>query len=178
MKRRTIILSASAALTAACGGEKGAEPAASAAPTPSTTVGTYAYRKQQQDFADSVLNAASSAKQVADRLGKGYEVGPPRLRDSVAAHASRSDCLKVGRETDPYLSGSVAFWVNMGVVGSDVVRPMESSWTSPVGKQVDACLAEAALKWKFDRSYANMGAYIVTIQFRDAPAAPAATKQP
>ncbi len=130
------------------------------------------YRKRQQSFADSVLNTAASAKAVVDKLGKGYAVGSIRLRDTLAllVRENKDACFKAGRETDPYLAGTVSIFVNMGVAGSDVVRVQKSDWTSPAGNIVDACLNKASQGWKFDGTFGKPAAYITQVQFKlDAP---------
>jgi hypothetical protein len=129
------------------------------------------YRKRQQAFADSVLNTASNAKTVADKLGKGYSVGSTRLRDTLAVlvAGNKDECFKAGRSTDPYLAGTASFLVNMGVIGSDIVRVQESKWTSAAGNIVDACLNKAAQAWKFDGTFGKPAAYIVQVQFKLAP---------
>jgi hypothetical protein len=129
------------------------------------------YRTRQQAFADSVLNTSSNAKSVADKLGKGYGVGSTRLRDTLAVlvASGKDECFKAGRSTDPYLAGTVSFFVNMGVIGSDIVRIQESKWTSAAGNIVDACLNKAAQSWKFDGTFGKPAAYIVQVQFRLVP---------
>jgi hypothetical protein len=59
--------------------------------------------------------------------------------------------------------------VNMGVIGSDIVRIQESKWTSAAGNIVDACLNKAAQSWKFDGTFGKPAAYIVQVQFRLVP---------
>ena len=129
------------------------------------------YRNRQQAFADSVLNASSTSKNVADKLGKGYAVGSARLRDTLALLVSgtKDECFRSGRNTDPYLAGTVSFFVNMGVIGSDIVRVQESKWTSAAGNIVDACLNKAAQSWKFDGTFGKPAAYIVQVQFKLVP---------
>ena len=129
------------------------------------------YRTRQQGFADSVLNASSSAKTVAEKLGKGYGVGSTRLRDTVAllVAGSKEDCFKAGHNTDPYLAGTVSFFVNIGVIGSDIVRVQDSKWTSAAGNIVDACLNKQAQSWKFDGTFGKPAAYIVQVQFKLVP---------
>lgn len=129
------------------------------------------YRKKQQAFADSVLNTASSSKSVADKLGKGYGVGSTRLRDTLALliAGGKDECFKAGRSTDPYLAGTVSFFVNMSVIGSDIVRVQESKWTSAAGNIVDACLNKQAQSWKFDGTFGKPAAYIVQMQFKLVP---------
>jgi hypothetical protein len=157
---------------AACTGEKDpnatdktAGPAITAADT-----NPDAYRQKQQAYADSVLNKASSAKQLVDKLGKDYEVGSTRLRDTLALLSSKTDCHEQGRKSDPYLAGTVSWYVFMSVVGSNVVRLQESQWSSAAGKAVDMCLNEAATKWKFDTSFGPPKQLIAQVQFKPAAA--------
>lgn len=157
-------------LLASCANDrkKDDEGAAIAGKPPATAMSPDDYRKRQAAFADSVLNTASSTKAVVERLGKRYDVGAPRLRDTVATLAAdrKTDCFAVGRKADPYLAGTVSFWVNMSVVGSDVVRVQESKWTSSAGNIVDACLNQASKDWKFDATFGKPAAYIVQVQFK------------
>jgi hypothetical protein len=153
---------------AACGGDKAKDDdaaggAAAAAKAPESPD---AYRKRQQAFADSVLNANQTSSALVQRLGKGYEVGSVRLRDTVAMLASKTDCFPTARKTDPYLAGTVSFFVNISVVGSDVSRVQESTWTSKAGNIADACLNEQSKQWKFDATFGKPAAYIVQVQFR------------
>jgi hypothetical protein len=168
MPKRTLF--ATAALAAlACGGEK----AADTQPGPPPVTNDLAeYRKSQKAYADSVLNAASSARQVADRLGANYDVGPLKMRDSIAALATKANCFAVGRGVDPYLAGTVTFWVNMGAIGTDVIRVQESKWTTQAGNAVDGCLNKAAAAWKFDPAFASPKAYLVQLQFKQDSAPP------
>jgi hypothetical protein len=126
------------------------------------------YRIKQKAFADSVLNTVTPTKAIVERLGKGYEIGSTRLRDTVAMLAAdkKSDCFGVGRKTDPYLAGTVTFWINMNLIGSDVVRVQEFKWTSPAGNAVVACLNQAAKDWKFDPTFGKPKAYMVQVQFK------------
>lgn len=155
----------------ACGAEKkkdddpGTKPTAKAEDTP---ISPEDYRKRQKQFADSVLNSTGNAKALVAKLGKGYDVGSTRLRDTVAMLAAdkKTDCFGIGRKTDPYLAGTVSFWVNINVVGSDVIRVQESKWTSAAGNVVDACLNQAAKEWRFDTTFGKPMAYIVQVQFK------------
>ncbi len=164
------------ALFAACTGEKDPKSAANAPAGPPVAVADTnpdAYRKAAQAFGDSILNTASSAKQIADKLGKNYAVGSVRLRDTLALLASKTKCHETGRQTDPYLAGTVSFYVFMSVVGSNIVRIQESQWTSGAGKIVDDCLNAAAANWKLDVSFGPPKEYITQAQFK-AAAGPAA----
>ena len=152
---------------AACGGDKKKDDdAAAKAIAEKAPVSAEEYRKQQVFFADSVLNGASSAKDVAKKLGKDYDVGSVRLRDTVAVLARKSECFKSARGVDPYVAGTVDFSVHISVVGSDAIRVQESKWTSPAGNIADACLNKESQGWKFDATFGKEGAYIVQVQFR------------
>ena len=169
MKRTHLI--AAAVLLSACGGDKKKEGEVDTNPQAriqATAISPDDYRKKQQAFADSVLNTATSTKDVVEKLGKGYAVGATRLRDTLALLASdpKTDCFSVGRKIDPYLAGTVSFWVNISVIGSDVVRVQESKWTTSAGNTVDACLNQAAKTWKFDPTFGKPAAYIVQVQFK------------
>ena len=164
MRRRASVF-VLALMAAACGGEKTEK-----APTPAAVsdgaVSPDEYRKAQQRFADSVLNATTTAKQVVAKLGKDYAVGSTRLRDSLAVLSTKSECFAQGRKSDPYLAGTVSFFVFMSVVGSNVVRVQESQWTSQAGNIVDSCLNLASKDWKFDSSFGKTAAYITQVQFK------------
>jgi hypothetical protein len=155
---------------AACGGDKGKDESnqPSAKGADAQALSPDDYRKKQAAYADSVLNQSAPAKALVEKLGKGYAVGETRLRDTVGMLAAdrKTDCFSVGRKTDPYLAGTVSFFVNISVVGSDVVRVQESHWTSAAGNIVDACLNEAAKNWKFDATFGKPAAYIVQVQFK------------
>jgi hypothetical protein len=157
-------------LAAACGGDKskddGNPPSTKAVEAQALSPDDY--RKKQAAYADSVLNQSAPAKALVEKLGKGYAVGETRLRDTVAMLSAdkKADCFAVGRKTDPYLAGTVSFFVNISVVGSDVVRVQSSQWTSAAGNIVDACLNEAAKGWKFDATFGKPAAYIVQVQFK------------
>jgi len=160
--KRMLVLSLLA--LAACGRDKAkdAEQAAKA-----NQVSPDEYRKKQTAFADSVLNAASPAKVVVEKLGKGYEVGSVRMRDTVATLAgNQTKCFENGKKADPYLAGTVSFFVHMNVTGSDVITVQDSKWTSSAGNIVEACLNEAARPWKLDASFGRPAAYIVQVQFK------------
>lgn len=162
MQRLTLALIVCAA--AACGGDKPATtdkpPAVSANP------GADEFRKQQQAYADSVLNSVSSAKDVAKRLGSNYDVGSIKMRDSLAALVTKADCFAIGRKLDPYLAGTVTLWVNMSIIGTDVIRVQEGTWTSPAGKAVEGCINGHAQKWQLDASFGPPKAYLIQIQFK------------
>ncbi len=125
------------------------------------------YAKRQQSFADSVLGNTASAAKVAEKFGKQAEVGSVKLRDAVAAYVAKTpECFKNGRDVDPYLAGTASFYVHMSVVGSDVVRVQESTWTSQAGNIVDKCFNDAARKWKFDMGLTKPGHFVVQVQFK------------
>ena len=67
---------------------------------------------------------------------------------------------------DPYLAGTVTFYVHMSVVGSDVVRVQKSEWTSQAGTITDKCFNDAAVKWKFPMGMAKQGKYLLQVQFK------------
>lgn len=152
-------------LTAACGGDS-KEAAPPAAKAPDDAVSADAYRKAQQAYADSVLNATGSAADVAKKMGTGYAVGSVRLRDSLSVLSARTECFLKGRASDPYLAGTVSFFVFMSVIGSNAVQVQESQWTSQAGNIVDSCLNLAAKDWKFDSSFGKPASYISQVQFK------------
>ncbi len=170
MHRRflTLLITAGVVATAvACGGDS-APAGGTANGAPSPAVSPDEYRKAQERYADSVLNATVTAQQIVSKLGKDYKVGSVRLRDSLAALAEKSGCFLDGRKSDPYLAGTVSFYVFMSVVGSNVVRVQEdiTTWTSPAGNIVNSCLNLAAKNWKFDVTYGAQGSYITQVQFK------------
>lgn len=164
MSRKTLMLLSLVAL-GACGGDKQKDDA-SANPKAAVAQSADEYRKQQASFADSVLNTAAPPAVVAKKAGKGYEVGSTRLRDTLQFITSKSDCFPTARQTDPYLAGTVSFFVNMSVIGSDIVGVQESKWTSAAGNIVDACLNGQAKKWKFDGTFGKPATYVIQVQFR------------
>lgn len=125
------------------------------------------YKKRQASFADSVLGNARSVTEVAKSYGKGVEVGSVQLRDSLMKYvAATPQCFKNARDVDPYLAGTVTFYIHMSVVGSDVVRVQTSEWTSQAGTMADKCLTDAATKWKFPMGVAKQGQYVLQVQFK------------
>jgi len=168
---------------AACSGDKAKDDANSTAVTPSG-VSPDEYRKRQQNFADSVLNASKPVSKVVEQLGKGYAVGPVALRDTIASLAQNSGCFKTGRNTDPYLAGTVSIFAHMTVIGVDLVQVQRSgtTWTSAAGELVNACLETEMKKWKLDTHYGKPAAYVVQVQFMSdtakAPHADSVTKAP
>jgi hypothetical protein len=154
---------------AACGGDAGDKTASTATTkAPAPTVSPDEYRKAQQRIADSVLNQIKGADDIVKDLGKGYEVGSVRLRDSIAVLATKSNCFLDGRQSDPYLAGTVSFYVFMSVVGTNVVRVQENAtkWTSTAGNIVNSCLNVAAKNWTFDTSFGKPANYIIQVQFK------------
>jgi hypothetical protein len=131
------------------------------------------YRKKQQEFADSVLNTAKPVKSVVEQLGKGYEVGPVALRDTIASLAQNTNCYKAGRDKDPYLAGTVSVFAHMAVIGVDLMQVQLSGtkWTSAAGELVNACLDGEMKKWKLDMRYGKPAPYIVQVQFKTDTAA-------
>jgi hypothetical protein len=149
----------------ACAGPKDQKPEEQA--DSSVRVKQEDYKKRQAKFADSVLNAASSAREIASKLGKGYEVGSDRMRDTVAMLAERSDCFTQGINIDPYLAGTVSVFVHISVVGSDVIMVQQAQWTSDAGNIVTACLNEKMRSWKLNGTFGRPASYIVQTQFRE-----------
>lgn len=156
----------------ACSRDK-VQPADSSEAVPSTTTAesaakaAEAYKLRQAAFADSVLKAVTPTTAIAKRLGKGYSVGGPELRDSLLSYIAKApQCYQDGKRIDPFLAGTVSFLVNMNVVGSDIVRVQESQWTSQAGNVSDRCFNDAARQWKFGMGIAKAGAYILQVQFR------------
>lgn len=161
---RLALIATMCAAAVACGGDKSAT--TDKPPVVSANPGADEFRKQQQAYADSVLNSVSSVKDVAKRLGKNYDVGSIQMRDSLAALVAKTDCIAIGRKLDPYLAGTVTLWVNMSVIGTDVIRVQEGTWTSPAGKAVEGCINGHATKWQLDPSFGKPKAYLVQIQFK------------
>lgn len=155
---------------AACSGEK-VKPdenvPAAADPAIATAIKTKEYQAKQAAFTDSVLKNTKSASQLVSQAGKGYAVGTVQMRDSLVKYvAATPSCMTEGRKLDPYLAGTVTFFVNMGVVGSDVVRVHTSEWTSQAGKMVDKCFNEASHGWKFPMGIAKPASYLLQVQFK------------
>ncbi len=180
---------------AACGREKvqpeGASADAGLSPEQAELKKAEDYRKRQAAFADSVLGSAKGVAEVAKTFGKEVTVGNVAMRDTLYKYVEATpECLRNGRDADPYLAGTVNFYIHMSVVGSDVVRVQKSEWTSPAGVITDKCLNEAATKWKFPMGMAKQGHYMLQVQFKPtsadsakkaptaAPAPATATKAP
>jgi hypothetical protein len=160
-----MLIGGTLALAAACGKDKPAE----TVPIAARPGGVDAYKKQQAAFADSVIRSAPSARKVAEKLGPKYEIAPAMLRDSIAVLAKdpKRACFEKGKAIDPYLAGVVSMWVNISVIGTDVIRVQESQWSSQVGGiAVDACLNTAAATWKLSSALAKPSPYIVQVVFR------------
>lgn len=165
---------------AACSGEKvkpeGEEAKSALTPEELEARKAAEYQKKQSAFTDSVLKNASSAAEIAKKNGADVTVGSLPMRDSLVKYVAASpQCVAAGREIDPYLAGTVSFYVHMSVVGSDVVRVQSSEWTSPAGNVVDKCFTEAATKWKFPMGMAKQGKYILQVQFKPQDKAAQAT---
>lgn len=152
----------------ACGGDSTDAPPASSSGSPSVSLSPDDYRKAQLRYADSVLNTTQTAAAVVGKMGKDYEVGSLALRDSLAALAGKTDCFANGRQSDPYLAGTVSFYVFMSVVGTNVIRVQEdaTTWTSQAGNIVNSCLNVAAKNWAFDASFGKPSNYITQVQFK------------
>lgn len=165
--RLTYVLISSLAVLAACG-DKSKDDAAPQPPAPVATISPDDYRKKQQAFADSVLNASKPVAKVVEQLGKGYAVGPVALRDTLASLAQNTNCFKTGRNTDPYLAGTVSIFAHMAVIGVDLIQVQRSDtkWTSAAGELVNACLETEMKNWKLDMRYGKPAAYIVQVQFK------------
>lgn len=152
---------------AACGGDKTKDDdAATTAKAAKAPESAEQFRARQLAFADSVLNTSSAPAAVAKKLGKGYDVGSTRLRDTLSLIVSKADCFATARTTDPYLAGTVSFYVSISVIGSDIVGVQESKWTSAAGNIADACLNAQAKQWKFDATFGKPAIYIVQAQFK------------
>lgn len=156
---------------AACGGDKvqpdgeGTDSALTAEQREAKSAAEY--QKRQATFADSVLGSARSVTEVAKSYGKEIQVGSVQMRDSLMKFVEATpQCFKNARDMDPYLAGTVTFYVHMSVVGSDVVRVQTSEWTSQAGNMADKCLTEAATKWKFPMGMAREGQYVLQVQFK------------
>lgn len=166
MKLNAILIASFVAL-AACGGDKTKDDA-----DPKTAdrsaVSPDQYRKRQQAFADSVLGTSKPVAKVVEALGKGYAVGSVPLRDTIASLAQASNCFKTGRASDPYLAGTVSMFAHMSVIGVDLIQVQRTgtTWTSPAGDLVNACLDTEAKKWKLDMTFGKPAAYIVQVQFK------------
>ena len=125
------------------------------------------YKKRQAAFADSVLQTVTPTTKIVERLGKGVAVGSLVLRDSLLTFVAKApQCFQNGKGVDPYLAGTVTFFIHMSVVGSDVVRVQESRWTSQAGNITDKCFNDAARLWKFGMGVSKPGGYILQVQFR------------
>lgn len=159
---------------AACGSDKSKDDAA-VTPANPKPMSPDEYRKNQQAFADSVLNTTKPVAKVVQQLGKGYEVGPVALRDTIASLAQGTNCYQTGRKTDPYLAGTVSIFAHMAVIGVDLiqVQTSDTKWTSAAGDLVNACLNTEMKNWKLDMRYGKPAAYIVQVQFRSDTTMPA-----
>lgn len=154
-------------ITLAACGDKSKDDAQPKPPSPAA-MSPDDYRKRQQAFADSVLGASKPVSKVVEQLGKGYAIGPVALRDTLASLAQNTNCFKTGRDTDPYLAGTVSIFAHMAVIGVDLIQVQRSDtkWTSAAGELVNACLETEMKKWKLDMRYGKPAAYIVQVQFK------------
>jgi hypothetical protein len=168
--RLTYVFITSLFVVAACGDK--AKDDASSTPA-ATAISPDQYRKRQQSFADSVLNASKPVSKVVEQLGKGYAIGPVPLRDTLASLAQNTNCFKTGRDTDPYLAGTVSIFAHMAPIGVDLIQVQRSDtkWSSAAGELVNACLESEMKKWKLDMRYGKPAAYIVQVQFKTDTAA-------
>ena len=82
-QRTALFLTVSALTLAACGGDSKDKANADIRNNPNAAVSPDDYRKAQRAYADSVLNASKTSKDVVQKLGKDYAVGNVRLRDSL-----------------------------------------------------------------------------------------------
>lgn len=125
------------------------------------------YKRRQLAFADSVLGNAKSVTDMAKEAGKTFEVGSVILRDSLMKFVNATpQCYRNGRSVDPYLAGTVTFYIHMSVVGSDVIRVQRSDWTSQAGTVADRCLDESATSWKIPMGVQKQGHYLLQVQFK------------
>ncbi len=171
MKLTRIIPLAVLAL-AACSGEK-VQPAdtgsagAQLTPEQQEARSIEDYKRRQAAFADSVLQTVTPTTKIVEKLGKQYAVGNVKMRDALLAYVGKTpQCYRDGKDVDPYLAGTVSFYIHMSVVGSDVVRVQTSEWTSQAGNMAEKCLNEAATKWKFPMGMAKQGQYVLQVQFK------------
>ena len=125
------------------------------------------YRQRQQGIADSLLATARPVEKVVEALGQSYAVGPDALRDTIAALAQGTSCFETGRNTDPYLAGTVNIMARMTPDGTNLVRVLAANtrWTSAAGDLVDACLNTEMRRWKLDAHYGKPAGYVVQLQF-------------
>lgn len=170
--RHFVTIASLSALTAvaACGGDSTAK--VENAPPATAAVSPEEYRKAQERYADSLINVTKTSKDVVDKLGKGYAVGSLRLRDSLGALTAKTDCYAKGRQSDPYLAGTVSYFVFMSVVGSNVVRVQEGQWTSAAGNIVESCLNVASKNWRFDSSFGAPASYITQVLLKPEAVTP------
>lgn len=161
------ILMCSLVTLAACGRDRPSDTADPRDGT-STAISPDQYRQRQKVIADSVLAAARPVDKVVEDLGQDYTVGPGALRDTIVALAVRSDCFEAGRNTDPYLAGTVNIIARMTPAGTDLVRVLTANtrWTSAAGDLVDACLNTEMRRWKLDARYGKPTGYVVQVRFR------------
>lgn len=156
---------------AACKGEKvqpsdsGAE--ATITPEQKEAKAALEYKQRQAVFADSVLRSAPSTTELTREFGKEYTVGTVAMRDSLVAWIGKTPkCYADGKDVDPYLAGTVTFFIHMAVTGSDVIRVQTSNWTSQAGNITDKCLTDSARNWKYPMGVAKQGRYLLQVQFK------------
>ena len=157
---------------AACGRDK-VQPADSSAteatmtPEQEEAKSAADYKKRQAAFADSVLQTVTSTTKLTEKYGKDFAVGSLKMRDSLLVFVGRTpQCYKDGKSLDPYLAGTVTFYIHMSVVGSDIARVQESQWMSPAGNITDKCFNDAGRNWKFPMGMAKQGKYLLQVQFK------------
>ena len=137
------------------------------------------YQKRQAAFADSVLGSAKGVQELAKTFGKDVQVGSVAMRDSLMKYVDAApQCFQNGRDIDPYLAGTVTFYIHMSVVGSDVIRVQKSEWTSQAGVVTDKCFNDLAVKWKFPMGMAKQGYYLLQVQFKPQRVETTVTKRP
>jgi hypothetical protein len=152
---------------AACGRDRPSE-AADPPGASSAAISPDQYRARQKAIADSVLAEARPVEQVVEQLGEPYTVGSDALRDTLTTLAENTNCFEAGRNTDPYLAGTVNIMARMTPDGTDLVRVLAANtrWTSAAGDLVNACLNTEMKKWKLAARYGAPAGYVVQVQFR------------
>lgn len=163
-----MMLGAILMVAVACGNDKAADAGASTDLPATEEAIKEAYKQKQAAWADSVLRTAPNATQVVKKLGPKYDSAPLALSDAITVLAKdpKYACHDKGKAVDPYLAGVVSLWVNMSVIGADVIQVQTSQWTSELGTAVNDCLNTAAKSWTLSASLAKPGAYIAQVQFR------------
>ncbi|MFI5232832.1 MAG: hypothetical protein ACHQSE_10015 [Gemmatimonadales bacterium] len=133
----------------------------------STALSPEQYRQRQQAIAESLLASSRPVEKVVEELGQSYAIGPDALRDTIVALAQGTTCFEAGRNTDPYLAGTVNIMARMTPTGTDLVRVLaaHTRWTSAAGDLVNACLNTEMRRWKLDAHYGKPAGYVVQVQF-------------